>query len=240
MNQDMTQESVTSTQLEDIESHGFTTWDAFIDTPTVENLRTYYDRILRKEIVIPGDRMLGSKIRQVMAPHSAIDYFRDNPAVERAKAVARKVFNQDDVWLYFDMLISKEPGNLNETPWHQDYSYSQMPFAPEGTLIDNHSLNFWIGLDDIKEENGCMRFIPGVHEQPLLPHYIASGNPDDSGRLTATDAVDHDQSIPACFAAGGASVHFEGTPHYAGGNHTADLQRRAYIIVISSRPPEES
>jgi len=38
------------------------------------------------------------------------------------------------------MLISKELGNLNETPWHQDFSYSQMPSVPEDTLIENHSL----------------------------------------------------------------------------------------------------
>ncbi len=231
---------ITSTQRTELEESGFTTWNSFIDPTTLETLRDYYDKILNKEITVPGDRMLGSKIRQVMSPHSAIDYFRDNPAVERAKAVAREVFQQDDVWLFFDMLISKDPGNLNETPWHQDYSYSQMPFAPEGTKIDNHSLNFWIGLDDIDEENGCMRFIPGQHVKPLLPHYIASGEPDDPGRLTATDAINMEDSIPACFPAGGASVHFEGTPHYAGGNHTTDRQRRAYIIVISSRPPDLS
>ena len=41
---------------------------------------------------------------------------------------------------FIDMLISKELGNLNETPWHQDFSYSQMPSVPEDTLIENHSL----------------------------------------------------------------------------------------------------
>ena len=224
---------MTNAPLEQLHDRGFAAWPEFIDSPTVATIRDYYDKILTREIVIPGDRMLGSKIRQVMSPHATLDYFRENPAVERGKQVAREVFKQDEVWLFFDMLISKEPGNVNETPWHQDYSYSQMPVAAAGTAIDNHSLNFWVALDDVDEANGCMHFIPGLHKKPLLPHFVALGEPDDPGRLLATDAAPVDRAVPMHLPAGGASVHFEGTPHHAGGNHTTDRQRRAYIFIIS-------
>lgn len=96
-------------------------------------------------------------------------------------------------------MIYKPAGHPHETPWHQDLGYAGMPTAPAGTPSVDGLVQFWVSLDDIDEANGCMGFVPGHHEQPLLPHVVASGEPDDPGRLLVIDDPDRylDLSTPA-------------------------------------------
>ena len=112
--------------------NGFLCIERLIDAQTVETLRDYYDRILRREIRIGGDRMLGGLVRQVMVPSVELAFFRDNPALRTGGEVARQLLDVEEVTFFFDMLISKEPGQLNDTPWHNDYAYSAVPVAPPG------------------------------------------------------------------------------------------------------------
>ena len=140
----------------------------------------------------------------------------------------------------FDMLIYKQPGQIATTPWHQDFSYSEMPFAPAGVMIpSDQTLQFWLALDDVDENNGCMHFIPGQHHEPLLDHYVAAGEADYTQRLLAIrdpeDALDLSKAVACPLKAGGATVHNYGTPHFTSGNRTADRPRRAYIFNFSSR-----
>ena len=131
---------------------------------------------------------------------------------------------------FFDMLISKEPGQLNETPWHNDYAYSGVPVAPPGRISALKSVQFWVALDPVDERNGCMQFIPGSHRLPSPEHFVASGTDDDPGRLLATEDVDPTQAVSCPLPPGGCTVHSTGTLHFTGGNATSDRPRRAYIF----------
>jgi ectoine hydroxylase-related dioxygenase (phytanoyl-CoA dioxygenase family) len=226
-------------EVGEFKANGFIAISEFIDSDTVSQLRDYYDRILRREIELPGDRMLGDVIRQVMIPSRSLDYFRANPALQSGKEIAAQVLGSDNVGFYFDMLISKQPGDHKETPWHQDFAYFLTPFTPAGTPIPNRVLQFWVALDEVDENNGCMQFIPAAHNEPLLGHYVSSGDPNADSRLLATDQVDASKAVACRLKAGGCTIHFPGTPHYTGGNTTADRPRRAYIFsyrLIPSPP----
>jgi ectoine hydroxylase-related dioxygenase (phytanoyl-CoA dioxygenase family) len=138
------------------------------------------------------------------------------------------------------MLIYKEPGQLAETPWHQDFAYAGMPFTPAGANIPyDESVQFWLALDDVDEENGCMHFVPGGHLDPLHPHHVAGGAPTDPGRLLAMTDPEHELDLATAvscpLAAGGATVHSFGTPHYTSGNRTADRPRRAFIFNFARK-----
>jgi ectoine hydroxylase-related dioxygenase (phytanoyl-CoA dioxygenase family) len=223
---------LSSNQAEQFKNNGFTVVPQLIDQATVEESRHYYNQILEKEIDLKSDRMLGGIIRQVMIPSKFLAYFRDNPALNAGKEIACQIFDTSEVTFYFDMLISKAPGATEETPWHQDYAYSQMPYAQAGAKIQNRSLHFWVALDDVDVSNGCMHFIPGKHLSPLLPHYVASGDPNNDARLLATDQVETDLAVACPINAGGCTIHFSGTPHYTSGNTSPDRHRRAYIFTF--------
>jgi ectoine hydroxylase-related dioxygenase (phytanoyl-CoA dioxygenase family) len=137
---------------------------------------------------------------------------------------------------YFDMLIYKPPGHPYDTPWHKDMAYSQVPVADRGVVSDNSSLQFWIALDDVDAETGCMHFIPGQHEGPLLAHKVVSGQPDDPRRLLAlvdwNRALDMSHVVACPLPAGGCTVHAAGTPHYTPPNRSSSRARRAYIVNL--------
>jgi ectoine hydroxylase-related dioxygenase (phytanoyl-CoA dioxygenase family) len=229
---------LTHAQLDGCRRDGFLILERFIDDETLAALRAAYDEILRREVEAGGDRMLGDVTRQVMHPSAAHPTFDRNKAVDRGIEIARQVFVTDEVSRSFDMLIYKPPGHPHDTPWHQDMAYSEQPFAKAGTANTPESIQFWIPLDDVDAENGCMQFVAGHDDRPLLEHHVVSGDPTDEGRLLALvdpeSQLDLSTTVVAAIRAGGATMHFYGTPHYTGPNRSADRQRRAYIFNIAT------
>ena len=53
-------------------------------------------------------------------------------------------------------------------PWHQDYPYVQD--SPDALI-------YWIPLQDVDEENGCMMVAPGSHQQGIVPVKMDSPTP---------------------------------------------------------------
>ncbi len=217
---------------------GYLVIDDFVAPGELERLRTAYDQILEREVVALGDRMLGGVTRQVMLPAKAHEAFAHTETQKRALALARALFDTPDVFPIFDMLIDKPPGHPHDTPWHQDAAYGKRPFTPPGQRMSLESMQFWVALDDADPENGCMHFVPGLHTRPLLPHQVASGDPEDEARLLGI--TDPDAHLPqehrvACpVRAGGCTVHSYGTPHYTPPNRSASRRRRAWIFNVST------
>jgi ectoine hydroxylase-related dioxygenase (phytanoyl-CoA dioxygenase family) len=117
-------------------------------------------------------------------------------------------------------------------------AYTALPFAEAGTTNTLESIQFWVPLDDVDAENGTMQFVAGHHDGALLEHYVASGDPDDEGRLLALvdpeSQLDLSTAVVAEIPAGGATMHFYGTPHYTGPNRSAERHRRAYIFNVAT------
>ena len=229
---------LTGAQLDAWKRDGFLILERFVDGDTLAALRAAYDEILRRDVEAGGDRMLGAVTRQVMHPSAAHPAFDRNAALDRGFEIARQAFGTAEVRRSFDMLIYKPPGHPHATPWHQDMAYSKQPFAEPGTTNTLESVQFWIPLDDVDAENGCMQFVAGHHERPLLEHRVVSGDPADEGRLLALadpeSQLDLATAVVAAIPAGGATMHFYGTPHYAGPNHSAERERRAYIFNVAT------
>jgi len=221
---------------------GFLAIPRLTDAATVEAIGAVYDDMLAGAIDVRAtDNPLGRITRQIMVPSAYHPIFRANPALDAAREIAAALLGVPEPKPVFDMLIYKEPGQVAETPWHQDFSYSQMPHAPAGAAIPaDEVVQFWLALDDVDEENGCMHFVPGEHRAPMREHFVASGEPDYSQRLLAIRdaeaALDLSRAVACPLKAGGATVHNYGTPHFTSGNRTADRRRRAYIFNFTSRP----
>jgi ectoine hydroxylase-related dioxygenase (phytanoyl-CoA dioxygenase family) len=232
--------------VERFKRDGFLAIPQLADKETVAEIGAVYDAMLSGEIdCTPTDNPLGMITRQIMVPSSYHEIFRSNPALDAAREMSKDLLGCAKPSVFFDMLIYKEPGQKATTPWHQDFSYTAMPYAPTGSKIPaDEIVQFWVALDDVDESNGCMHFVPGQHNAPMLEHYVASGPEDYSQRLLAIR--DPEAKLPldtvvACpLKAGGATVHNYGTPHFTSGNTTTDRKRRAYIFSFGSRPPRRA
>lgn len=222
-------------QVEEMRSKGFTSIGRLLAPDLVAELAGHYDTVLSGEVDCGDDfRMLGGVTRQVMRPAKHYAPLAESGVVEAARRVAAAILGIDDPPFLYDMMIFKPAGHLMETPWHQDLSYYEQPFTPAGRVSPNAFVQVWIAVDDADEENGCMHFVPHVHVEPLRPHYVHSGDPTYEGRLLAMEnpEVELDLSTmePRPLPAGGATFHYENTPHYTPGNRSADRPRRAYIV----------
>jgi Phytanoyl-CoA dioxygenase (PhyH) len=146
-------------QLRRYDEDGFLAIDRLVDDDTVAELREAYGDVLNRCVETRADQMLGGRIRVITWPAAAHAAFGDNRALVVLRELADQVLGEASPT--FDMLIYKPSGDPEITPWHQDMAYSTQPFAPASTDIPSWTIRFWVALDDVDEENGCMHFLPG-------------------------------------------------------------------------------
>lgn len=217
---------------------GFAVVHNLADADCVAELRRVYDGMLDGSIPCPTtDRMLGGVTRQLTNPHHFHPAFRDNVAVERAKEYAAKILDCDRPDIIFSMMIYKPGGHDKDTPWHMDMSYTHMPALWAGAHVPNNlNITYWLALDDVDETMGCMEFIPGVQNNPMPEHFVASGEANEDTRLLAIrdpeSVLDLSTAVKCPIPAGSATVHGYSVPHFTGPNRST-RQRRAYIFSFA-------
>ena len=127
----------------------------------------------------------------------------------------------------FDQLLAKAPRREDAVfEWHQDQAYWI-------DTEDRRTATCWLAVDDSTVDNGCLRFLPGSHREPVRPHRPLHGDREASHTLV-TDLRDGEEPVPVPIRRGDITVHCEGVLHGSGGNRTADSWRRAYIIAFRS------
>lgn len=229
------------TSVEDFRDSGFLAIERFLQPALLDEVRVAYDEVISGQVRARQDRMLGGIIRQVRSPSTDHPFFVDNDAIVLGRRLAAHLFGgtPDDYDKFYEMLIDKPAGTTHATPWHQDIGYFGRPVAPEGLPTKVADLQIWVALDPVDVDNGCMQFLARPYGTPALEHVVASGDPDDEGRLLSLSdrsfaALDLADAVACDLPAGGATVHLTGTPHYTGPNRT-DRPRRAYIFNIAPR-----
>jgi ectoine hydroxylase-related dioxygenase (phytanoyl-CoA dioxygenase family) len=146
---------------------------------------------------------------------------RETLTYQRCRDVARRLLGVP-VGYQFDHAIYKAPKNQAATAWHQDEAYNQEP-------IPLRSIHFWIPLQPVSVENGCMWFIPESHRGGLLAHGIASRRASGAGGTLAAEAFDASHAVACPLRVGDATIHHPLTLHYTGANQS-DEHRRAWIL----------
>lgn len=124
----------------------------------------------------------------------------------------------------FDHTIYKPAFNGRATAWHQDEAYTLDP-----TLVTAH---FWVPVQDVSVEMGCMQFIPGSHRERVRPHQRLERL--RHAHALETTNVDATRAVACPLRAGDVTVHFPRTLHYTGPNLTA-VPRLAWSLEFGPR-----
>jgi phytanoyl-CoA hydroxylase len=115
--------------------------------------------------------------------------------------------------------FNKPPGIGRPTPPHQDGYYFMLQ-PPE-------ALTMWLAMDNVDEENGCVRYVLGSHRSGMREH----GPSTTLGfSLEITDfPTDADRAGEVAFhaAPGDLLAHHAMTIHRAGGNASTTRTRRS-------------
>lgn len=196
---------------------------------------------------------MGSAVDQAMAApsKSAVEYaqgkgrflgdfllwmrdpdFEDFALSSPLPEIAHALLGSQEVRLFYDQLLVKEPSTKDETPWHQD-----LPYWP---LRGDDILSLWIPFDSVSAESGAMRYVKGSHRPGILyaptPFGKASGF---AGLLAAAhlpvfpepEAFLPNADILVCeMEPGDVIAHHPLVFHWSPGNLHPTMRRRALAL----------
>ena len=159
---------------------------------------------------------------QGMNDHDAYfaQWMNAGPFHELAKRLMGRPVVAKDVQFF-----NKPPKSGKPTPPHQDGYYFM--------LEPCEALTMWFALDDVDDENGCVRYVPGSHKRGMRPHARTQTLGFSQGITDFGDA-DTASEIRLHASPGDLLVHDSMTVHRADGNKSANRTRRAIGLVFFS------
>ncbi|WP_394942103.1 phytanoyl-CoA dioxygenase family protein [uncultured Ilumatobacter sp.] len=80
-------------------------------------------------------------------------FIRESPAAE----IAAELSNSDQIRLYHDHVLVKEPGTRQRTPWHQDQPYYNVDGRQNASM--------WFPVDPVPKESS-LQLVAGSHRGP--------------------------------------------------------------------------
>jgi hypothetical protein len=127
-----------------------------------------------------------------------------------------------DIALWTSHFISKDPKVGRATPWHEDSAYWNGRLSEYDRIV-----TVWLALGPSNRENGCMRVIPGTHDNGFS-EYV----PTDKTVQTfhaEIPGVDEDKAVYFELERGQCSLHDGRIIHGAKPN-TSDVRRTGYTM----------
>ena len=221
-------------EVESYQRDGFLLVDRPLISPeTLQDVRAQIDRLFDHfdrlaphyaRDLAPGARVgEAPRIPEIDTPSKFVPKLIDSPILSVCTAIAQQLHGPQ-AHLTWDHAIYKPPLNEAATPWHQDAAYAE----GEGS-----SVGMWVPLQDVPEEEACMRFVPASHRLGLADHaHLASeSNPNLLGAQVDESAV-----VTCPVRAGGLVLHNDMTLHSTGPNLGVNT-RRVWIFNFGTRAP---
>ena len=107
--------------------------------------------------------------------------------------------------------------------WHQDLTYW-------GLGETDDEITAWLALSEVNVESGCMRFLPGSHQQRLLPHRDTFDETNLLSRGQQIEVeVDEDDAVDVLLHPGQVSLH-HGRLFHASGPNLSDHDRIGLVF----------
>jgi len=138
----------------------------------------------------------------------------------------------EEIRLFYDQLLVKEPRTEEHTPLHQD-----LPYWP---LRGNQIISIWVGFDPVTEQAGAVQYLKGSHQWGKFyapATFGANSNfadvyrkagleemPDPEGLIRNSELLHWD------LAPGDVVLHHPLTLHYSPGNLTSSARRRGLAL----------
>ena len=121
----------------------------------------------------------------------------------------------------------KEPRTEKIVSWHQDLTYW-------GLGATQQQVTAWLALSPATVASGCMKFVPGSHKNPIIPHNdtFSDSNLLSRGQEIAVD-VDENDAVDIVLQPGQMSLHHGLIFHGSGPNVSDDRRIGVAIRYIT-------
>lgn len=127
------------------------------------------------------------------------------------------------------LVFYKPPQDSSYASWHQDSVYSGWHLTP--------SVSAWIALTPSERSNGCMRVIPGSHQDGLLEHDNVVDDPNLLNRRgeRLCCEVDESQALDVTLQPGEMSLHHTNVVHGSNPNGSAGPRIGFIVRFVTSQ-----
>ena len=208
--------------------NGYVKLEGFVAPDEIKEVHRNLERFINDSVPsLPRDEVYyedindSSTIKQIPRLNKHDDYFDRHFTRGRFPELA-EILLGCPVAPWSMQFFNKPPGIGQPTPAHQDGYYFM--------LTPCEALTMWLALEEVDEQNGCVRYVTGSNRKGMRPH----GKTDTLGfSQGVTDFGPKDSANEMTFSAmpGDLLVHHALTVHRADGNRTSDRSRRALGFV---------
>lgn len=221
------------------ETDGFVAIPSFLTDAELEDLRTNVARFINERIptlsreqVFYEDIHDVHSLKQIQHMEEHDPWFGDLFLSSRFHRLAELLLKGAVIGKNLQY-FNKPAGVGKPTPAHQDGFYFM--------LDPCEAITMWLALDDVDEENGCVRYVPGSHRLGMRSHARTKTLGFSQGITDYPTDKDRVLETPIIAKPGDLLVHDAMTIHRADGNHSKNRSRRALgFVYFSERAREDS
>ena len=221
----------------DYDRDGFVVVHDFVTGDALAELRENLDRYIRDIVpTLPEthafyqDRSRPETLKQLQCM-GGDPYFSEFMKNEHWRSLAVAILGEEIADVKEPEWFNKPPNTVHETPPHQDNFY--FCWRPPSVLT------IWLAIEDVDEENGCLRYVRGSHTGGVRPH-AASAVLGFSQAISDYGPEDEAREVMIELQAGDAVVHHGNTVHRADPNRSTTRHRPAFALVFTGASAEKS
>jgi phytanoyl-CoA hydroxylase len=227
------------TSLRQFEEAGYVALRQFVHGDELVELSNQVDRFIQQ--IVPGlprehvfyeDVNDASTLKQIQHMSQHDSWFHDLWSTGRVRKLAEELLEGPVVPKNLQYFC-KPPGIGQPTPPHQDGFYFMLDPCEAVTM--------WLALDEVDEENGCVRYVRGSHQRGLRDHTRTQTLGFSQGLVDYPTESDLSEEVAVCAQPGDLLAHHALTIHRADGNQSQNRPRRALgFVYFSERAREDN
>lgn len=222
---------------DDFERLGYVSIPGFIAGDELAELIEHKNRFIRDivptlppEMVFYEDKADASTLKQIQLMYEHDDYFRAQMFGGRFEKLASILLGEPVVGKNMQY-FNKPPSIGQATPPHQDGYFFK--------LSPNHAVTMWMSLEEVTEEQGCVRYVQGSHRLGMRHHAKSSVLGFSQHILDFPQINDIENAVAFPCEPGHLIVHHSLTIHWAERNQTADRTREAMGLIYYGQSAKE-
>ncbi|QKJ32616.1 phytanoyl-CoA dioxygenase family protein [Mucilaginibacter mali] len=216
---------------------GYVFIPGFLSADEVAAISQNFNRVIDEVVpnmpdnrVFYEDKSNPATLKQVMDIHAHDAFFQQVLTDSKFKELAEFLLEDKVIGKNLEY-FNKPPMIGKPTPAHQDGYYFM--------LDPSVAVTMWMALEPADEENGCVKYVKGSHLKGMRPHGRTKTLGFSQGIVDfgTDDDLQNEVAFPA--KPGDLLVHHSLTIHRAGGNTTADRNRKALGLIYFGESARE-
>lgn len=216
---------------------GYVYIPGFLSPEEVRVLNEHVQRFIKESIPAMStshyfyeDRNDTTTLKQMQDLQKYDPYFMTLAVNSRFEAIAKALLGEDVVCKTVEY-FNKPPKIGKPTPPHQDGYYFM--------LDPQQAVTMWLALEEVDEENGCVKYVKGSHLNGMRTHGRTStlGFSQQIVDFGTEGDIKNEIAFPA--NPGDLLIHHSLTIHRAGANTTANRTRKAMGLIYWGKSARE-